>query len=248
VSEYHDLWKSICSDICNQEYGEHSYWIAAGAKWCIAEYSAEVIRTAFASGLTVAPPVSLDQLRKIHDKSRQHLNDLEFLYNSPRAVRDSYEQFMIFNQAYRMVYANETCAYKPKPLPLYQFSWSNYAESDIVIVTLPNTGLSVGGLIALVELLNARSLLNLATILVSTVSVQKLNELNTSLMPELAYNTGLTLTSRKDRKNLGCAGVNYFLYFSIYADASERINQGKSNIQKKIEKIERRQNNRQANK
>lgn len=237
VTEYVDFWRSVCSAICNDEFGGNSYWIAAGGNWSIGAYAAEVIKTAFAAGLSVTPMASLEQLCAVFERSHNYLNDLEFIHNAPRNMRDTLEQFSMFNQAYRAIYEGGIAAYKPKPVPPYRFTWRAYTESDLVIVTLPSVGLVTGGAAVLTELLTARSIAGLATIVVSTRSLVELNELNAGFIPEVFSKAGISLISRKDTRTAEDTGTHNFIYFSVHGDAPERG----SAVQRKTRRIEKRQ-------
>jgi hypothetical protein len=222
VTDYDEFWRGICSEICNLEYGCRSYWIASGSEWAIGEYAAEVIKTAYACGLSVTPVISLEQLRALFERSHNYLNDLEFIHESPGNIRDTLEQFSYFNSAYRAIYEGAVTAYKPKPPPPYRFTFRAYTESDVVIVTLPSVGLIAGGAHVLTELIKSRSVAGLATILVSTSSVRELNELNAGFIPEFFSKSGASLIARKDATLPENISVCSYVYFSIYGDASER--------------------------
>ncbi|GHU92838.1 hypothetical protein FACS1894208_00850 [Clostridia bacterium] len=238
VAEYDSFWKNICSEMCCKEFGRRSYWIAAGSDWAIGEYASEILKTGFACGLSITPVVSLSQLRAIFERSHGYLNDLEFLSNSPRTTRDAVERFTCFNQAYHAIYEGAVTAYKPKPLSPYRFTYRAYTESDVVIVTLPRVGLVAGGAHVLTELINARNLMGLSTIIVSTCSVRELNELNAGFIREIFDKSGASLIKQSEAGFFDNLRVNNYVYFSIFGDASER---GGSAVQKKTQNIAKRQ-------
>jgi len=234
VIEYDELWKKICSDICNKEYGEHSYWIATGTDWFIMEYVNDVIKTAFATGLSVVPMVNLGELKEIFDKSHGYLNDMEFLANSPRAMRDSIERFTMFNAAYSAIYEGAVSIYKPKPLEHPRYTWGAYMQSDIVVVQLPEVGLVAGGIVVLGELLRDRAISGKSTILISTSSLKRLNELNTGLVPALFGQNGITVIPSKDVRPDTYLSPNTYIYHSTLEDKVTRA----SSVQKTKRKIE----------
>jgi hypothetical protein len=237
VAEYDDFWRGICSEMCNSEFGRVSYWVASGSEWAIGEYAAETLKTAYACGLSITPLITVEQLRVLFERSHGYLNDLEFLHDSPRTMRDTLEQFSYFNSAYKAIYEGAIAAFKPKQLPPYRFTYRAYAESDVVIITLPRVGLIAGGAHVLTELITARSVAGLATIIVSTSSVRELNELNAGFIPEFFGKSGAALVARKDAALAENSSVCNYVYFSVYGDASERG----SAVQRSARRISERQ-------
>ena len=108
--------------------------------------------------------ITLGELKSLYERAHGYLNTLEFLAHSPKAIRDSIERFTLFNEAYKAIYEGATPMFKPKDVEPPKFTWESYAQSDVVIIQLPETGLVAGGY--KYELLRTRALTRKATILV----------------------------------------------------------------------------------
>jgi hypothetical protein len=240
VAAYVKFWKDICGTMRNGEFGLNSYWIATGDDWYLEDFKSDVLKTAYATGLSVTPPVLLDQLRAIFDRSHDYLNDLEFLSRSPRNIRDGLERFKVFNEAYRAVNEGGTGMVSQYVRAPYTFSWRAYMESDVVIIQLPNTGLVIGGAAVLMELLSARNALGLATILISTRSVKEMNALNAGFIPEFFDKSRATLISAADAARREDLHTHNFVYFSVWGDDAERESSSKN----EKARLEARQNRR----
>ena len=239
VDDYVKMWESIAASICNKEYGEHSYWIAAGTSWAIPEFVDDIIKTGFATGLSVTPMITLGELKTLYERAHGYLNTLEFLAHSPKAMRDSIERFTMFNEAYKAVYEGATPMYKPKDVEPPKFTWESYAQSDIVIIQLPEVGLVTGGLAMLGELLRTRALARKSTILISTASMQKLTESNAGLVPALFGLNGISIVDAKDVNPGAYLDASTYLYYSIYDDGVKKgstVQRRKSDIEAKNKK------------
>jgi len=234
VVEYNDVWKSICSDICNKEFGEHSYWIAAGTSWFIPEYVDDVIKTGFASGLSVVPMVTLCELKAMFEKAHGYLNDMEFLAHSPKAMRDSIERFTMFNAAYSAIYDGATPIFKPKAIETPRYTWEAYMQSDVVVILLPETGLVAGGLAMLGELLRGRAMARKSTILVSTTSMKRLNELNAGLVPALFGQNGIAIVASTEVGPKTYLDTSTYVYYTIHDDRTTKA----SAVQQRKKRIE----------
>jgi len=239
VDDYVKMWESIVASICNKEFGEHSYWIAAGTSWAIPEFVDDVIKTAFATGLSVTPMITLGELKSLYERAHGYLNTLEFLAHSPKAIRDSIERFTLFNEAYKAIYEGATPMFKPKDVEPPKFTWESYAQSDVVIIQLPETGLVTGGLAMLSELLRTRALTRKATILISTASMQKLTELNAGLVPALFGLNGIAIVDAKEVNPGTYLDPSTYVYYSVYDDGvkvGSAVQRRKRNVEAKNKK------------
>ena len=239
VEEYVQVWESISAAICNKEYGEHSYWIAAGTSWAVPEFVDDVIKTAFATGLSVTPMITLGELKILFERAHGYLNSLEFLAHSPKAMRDSIERFTLFNEAYKAIYEGTTPMFKPKDAEAPKFTWESYAQSDIVIIQLPETGLVTGGLAMLSELLRTRAMTRKATIIITTTSMKRLMELNAGLVPALFGLNGIAVVAAKDVNPTTHLDTSTYVYHTVHEDGAKSgspVQNRKRNVESKNKK------------